>query len=582
MMPTMSEPISYRQHGLLLALLTLLIMLVFAQIRHHDYVYYDEFRYISGNDYVLDGLTPSSIRWAFVTNLHSNWHPMTWLSLMLDTELFGAAPASYHLMNLFWHWAASMLLYVLLWRMTGSWAPSILVAALFAVHPLHVESVAWGPERKDTLSTFFGLACLIAYVQYASGGPRRWWYYGASILLLLFGLMSKSMLVTWPFVMLLLDYWPQNRLGKDENSRPIEPAVVGYRLLEKVPFFVSVMVFSVITFITQSRGGSTSTFDSLPLGVRISNSFVSYVWYLQKTVWPSGLGVFYPHYWSEADRRLVMSNALICAVLLIAITAAILYFGRRRPYLLFGWAWYLGTLVPVIGIVQVGFQARADRYTYVPLIGIFIIVAWSLYAWKGASLRHVKFAHGAAVIAVLVCATLTYRQVGIWRNQMSLFEHTSAVTRSNFVTTFQLGYGYKTIGEDALAIAHFQQALEMRPGLASAHYHLGLLMEEKSPPVALRHYIEAYRLGGDNPLVLHRMAMVFMGLENLEEAQVAMEHALALLPDNAEFHETLGEIYLMQGESAKAQIHLRHALELQPNLDPVRENREQLDTTQSP
>ncbi|MDD5010982.1 MAG: glycosyltransferase family 39 protein, partial [Phycisphaerae bacterium] len=334
------------------------VIAVYWPVYNHDFVKYDDDKYVTDNINVLTGLSRENIHWAFTTDYASNWHPLTWMSHMFDRKFFGNWAGGHHLINVLFHISNTLILFYVLKRMTKSLWPSAFVAALFALHPLHVESVAWIAERKDVLSTFFGLLTIWAYVRYVEKPQLKW--YLIILILFILGLMSKPMLVTLPFVLLLLDYWPLER----KFSKVL--------IIEKLPFFLCSFVSSIVTFIVQRKGGAMSGIELYGPAIRINNAVVSYIMYIAKMFWPSRLAVLYPHPGSS----LPTDKVIICAVLLLLITVGAIYFGRRYKFLAVGWLWYIGSLVPVIGLVQVGSQAMADRYTYMTLTGLFIIIAW--------------------------------------------------------------------------------------------------------------------------------------------------------------------------------------------------------------
>jgi hypothetical protein len=387
--------------------LALATLAVFWQVLGHDFVNYDDPDYVYRNPNVQSGITLSSIKWAFTTGHAANWHPLTWLSHMLDWQLFGDNPGWHHLTNLFLHIANTLLLFAVLKRMTNALWRSAFVAAAFALHPLHVESVAWVAERKDVLSTLFWMLTIAAYLRYLERpGTGR---YLLTLLIFALGLMAKPMLVTLPFVLLLLDYWPLGRFqfgqivkSVGQQSRKSLNAFSHWKLsrhllLEKVPLFALSAISSIVTFLVQRTAGAVTSVETLPLKLRIANTFVSYLTYIQKMVWPSRLAMFYPY----PDKTDLIWQTVVFALLLLIISLGVIWLMRRRRYLLTGWLWYLGTLVPVIGLVQVGDQALADRYTYVPLTGLFIIIAWGVPDLI-AKWRFRKHALAASAIAVLL------------------------------------------------------------------------------------------------------------------------------------------------------------------------------------
>lgn len=455
-------------------LLTLATVAAFWQVWNHDFVAYDDPDYVSRNSHVNAGLTADSITWAFTTPHAGNWHPLTWLSHMLDCRLFGTNPGRHHLTNLLFHVLNTLLLFAVLNRMTLAPWRSAFVAAAFALHPLHVESVAWISERKDVLSTFFWMLTMAAYVRYVRRPGA-----GAYLLALVpfaLGLMAKAMLVSLPFVLLLLDYWP---LGRFQDSRASKNSKrlrhkgaktsssrhVFYRLiLEKLPFLALAVLSSVITFVVQHEFAAVATTRQFPLTGRIANALISYLAYIRKMIWPSRLAMFYP-YPRTAD---LMGQAIVSALVLIFISIVIIWLTRSHRYLLTGWLWYLGTLVAVIGLVQVGDQALADRYSYIPLTGIFIIIAWGLpdllakWRWRKTALAV------AAIAALSALSIRTYTQQGYWRNTTTLCEHALDVTNGNYIAHYCMAADFLERGQTERAIAHYRRVLRIKPNYFSA------------------------------------------------------------------------------------------------------------------
>ncbi len=439
---------------------------VFFQIRHHEFVDYDDRTYVVDNPNLRTELGGESILRAFREPYETNWIPLTWISLHVDYTLYGTEPAGYLLTNLALHVLGTLLLFAALIQLTGSTWRSAFVAAVFAIHPLHVESVAWASERKDTLSGLFWMATLLAYARYAkSPGLGR---YLLVFLCLGLGLLAKPMLVTLPFVLLLLDYWPLGRLRSDASWGWPEAARLRRALLEKLPLFALVAASSAVTYVVQRDLGAMAHGDALPPSVRLPNALLSYAAYLREAFWPSGLAVFYPHLQSETPRAL----AALSGLALVLVSAGALCLARSRPYLAVGWLWYLGTLVPVIGVVQVGMQARADRYMYVPLVGLAIALAWAVADWVGPSPRR------RAVAAVAGCASLgslaiaAWFQVGHWRDTYTLYRRAIAVTEGNFLAEQGLGGQLLARGRPDEAVVHFETALRITPRWAGAHIGL--------------------------------------------------------------------------------------------------------------
>ena len=465
-------------------LLALITVAVYLPVIDLGFVVFDDNHYLTANPRVQAGLTWKGARWALTSVHAANWHPVTWLSHMLDCQLYGLKPAGHHVTNLIFHTANTLLLFGLLKRLTGAFWRSAMVAALFALHPLHVESVAWAAERKDVLSTFFFMLTLLAYASYAQGarGGRQEDVSslkpGASILnpasrptnsaspvyllsLVCFalGLMSKPMLVTLPFVLLLLDCWPLNRFQLSALNP--QSSVLWRLVAEKTPFFVLSAASCVVTVIAQHKGGALSALEGVTgvsVASRIINTPVSYVWYLAKLLWPSGLAVLYPY-----NRFYPMSQVILATALLIVLTGVALWQGRRRAYLSVGWLWYLGTLVPVIGLVKVGAQSIADRYTYIPAIGLFIVFAWGVAdltaRWPK---RTLPLAVGAAAV-LAACALAVGVQLRYWQNTESLFRRTLAVTRNNYIAYNNLGLYVAERGELELGKKYYRSAMQIAP-----------------------------------------------------------------------------------------------------------------------
>jgi hypothetical protein len=450
---------------LIYAALILTTVVAFEPLSHNEFIGYDDGSYVTENPYVQSGLNGKSILWA-LTSLHgriSYWHPLTWLSHMLDCELFGLNPAGHHLTNLLFHIANALLLFWVLRRVTGAVWQSAFVAAAFALHPLHVESVAWVAERKDVLSGFFWMLTIAAYIRYAERPSVS--RYLPVVLAFCMGLMAKPTVVTLPFVLLLLDYWPLERF-QWKNLR--------FLVCEKIPLLLLAAALSVVTFFAQKGIGAVAPADKLGLNLRLANALVSYIRYIGKIFYPAGLAVFYPHPMSS----LPLWQPLVCLFILLAVSIAVIYFGRRRRYLPVGWLWYLGVLVPVIGLVQVGNQAMADRYTYLPAIGIFIMLAWGITELL-AGWRFRKIVSSAAGLIFIVLILYTRMQVCHWRNNFTLYEHALKVTANNYVAYNNLGAAFQSEGMFDEAIDHYQRALRIRPDYFFAHCNLGSALQSQ-------------------------------------------------------------------------------------------------------
>jgi tetratricopeptide (TPR) repeat protein len=498
--------------------LALVTLAIYAQTATHGYVAFDDETYVYQNPWVKAGLTAPNVAWAFTTFLSANWHPLTWISYMLDFSLFGDSPGEQHLVNMALHLGSVLLLFLALARMTRQMWRSALVAAIFAVHPLHVESVAWISERKDVLSTFFEMLALLLYVRYTEKpGVRSYLSVAAAFGL---SLLAKPMVVTFPFVLLLLDYWPLRRI-----EWPLNGVIVRRLFVEKTPLLAIAAVGSVLTFMAQRGSGAVASFAGLPLHLRIANAAVAYVDYMKEALLPVDLAVLYP-FWPPAPAAVIAS-----VLILAALTVVAWRWVKQRPYLAVGWLWYLGMLVPVIGLVQVGSQMMADRYTYVPLVGLSIALVWTVadFVEHRAALRT-----AAAAVAILALAALTgaaYQQAAYWKNSRTLFEHTLAVTRGNYAIENNLGLVVASEGDHARAIELYRSALAIAPDYVEALANLG---QEQ----------------------LHS--------GQLDQAQPNLTRALDLDPNIAQTQGDLGLLLAMRGDFVGARLHIERSLILDP------------------
>jgi tetratricopeptide (TPR) repeat protein len=535
----------------------------YAPVRENGFVNYDDDLYVSNNQQVRMGLTAESVGWAFTSFHGANWFPLTRLSWMLDAEVFGLEPRGFHYTSLLLHGLNGILVFAVFARMTGSIWPSAFVAAAFALHPLHVESVAWVAARKDVLSGLFALLALLAYERYARGGGSKR-HYLAVFACLALGLMAKPTLVSLPFVLLLLDEWPLGRLRRAGAPQAWDPARVRRAVLEKLPLLALVVVASGITVAAQRSWGTVQSLELYPLGVRMENALVAYVAYLADAFWPTGLAVFYPHPgYALSPWRVAGAAALLAGISAVAAFAL-----RRRPYLGVGWFWFLGMLVPVIGLVQVGQAAMADRYTYLPLIGLSVALAWGIRELVAGSRPAGRAAAllGAALLGALAFATAA--QVRTWKDSSSLFEHALRVTDRNHVAHINLGV--ELLGEDRLseAAAHLQTALRLAPRSALAH---GLLADvrtrQERPEDALPHYRAALRLARherDEARWLAAWANALLAMEKLGEAEAKYRGALRLEPELASLHANLGLTLLRRGKLEQAIASLQEGVRLDP------------------
>src|SRR6266567_746520 len=509
--------------------LALVTLLVYVPVFQAQFIGYDDPDYVTANPHVLSGITLANLRWAFVTSHTGNWHPVTWISLMLNSQYLGSSAGAFHAVNLLLHVANTLLLFLWLCRATEAKWRGALVAALFALHPLHVESVAWISERKDVLSALFWILALIVYTDYAKTGRISRYFF--ALLLFGIGLMAKPMLVSLPFVLLLLDYWPLRRFA--------ERRTFGL-LIEKLPFLALSIASSGVTLLVQ-REKAMPALDKVPIFLRLENAVLAYVAYIGKMFSPTGLAVIYPYNLHPSAIRALLSLAT-----LVVVSAAVIRIGRHKPYLFTGWFWFLITLAPVIGIVQVGSQSMADRYTYVPLIGLFIILAWG--GWDALNrLRIPPFAQAlGASIALALCAGLTRAQVRYWHDGIALFQHALNVTVANGVAEANLGYAFSQQGEHDKAIAHYKAVLNW---LSPAKQNQLLL--PKSYPEATANIWN--NLGGS-----------LAAIGKLEEAIDAFQNALKLDPSMGDAHQNLALALARSGRQQESLVHLGDAARLEP------------------
>jgi tetratricopeptide (TPR) repeat protein len=547
-----SEPLP-RSPALIPLLLVVATLAVYFQVRHFDFVNYDDPVYVSHNPHLRDGISLEGLRWAITSGEGANWFPVTRLSQLLDAQLFGMQSGWHHLVNLLLHILSVLLLFAFLERATRARWPSALVALLFALHPLHVESVAWVSERKDVLCAFFWMLSLWLWTR----GDRR-----LSLAAFCLGLMSKPMIVSLPFLLPLLDVWPF-RLNRTIPWKQL--------LLEKTPFFALSAVAAVVTYLVQQSGGAVRTFSAFPLSLRIGNALVSYVVYLGQLFWPANLAVFYPY---PVD--LAWWQAALAAIILAGVSAAVLRVLSDYPYLAVGWFWYLVTLAPVIGIVQVGGQARADRYMYVPMIGLAIMLAWSAADLLAArpALKPVMLT--AAAAASIACAVLTWNQTGYWRDSESLFQHAVNVTERNDVAQHNLGNALLEVpGRLPDAISHLQAALSINPDSAATHTDLGNALS-KLPgrlPDAIAEYRAAVRIDGDLPIPHSNLGGALSKVPGgLAEAIAESRTALRLDPDFADAHDNLGSALAKSGHLPEAVAEFESALRLEPDSADIHDH----------
>ena len=570
----------------------------FLPILNNDFINYDDPAYVTKNVHVQSGLSFETVKWAFNSTIESNWHPLTWISHALDTSLFGLNPMYHHVMNLFIHILSSIALFVIFNRMTKNIWGSAFVAIVFAIHPLHVESVAWIAERKDVLSGFFWILTIGFYSYYCKSPTIS--RYLLTLLCFVLGLLAKPMLVTLPFVLILLDYWPLKRLelsyyGLNDKKKK-EGISLKSSIKEKIPFFILSLVSSYITYIVQQKGGSMADVDSLSFSVRISNAVVSYVMYIWKSLVPANLSIFYPH-----PGNTISALEIIFALGILIFISILFYHLRiKHPYLPAGWLWYLGTLVPVIGIVQVGLQAMADRYMYLPIIGLAIIIAWGYLYFIVRFRIPSAVTVGITTLVIILMVFTTRAQAIHWKNSFTLFTHALSVTKNNHIAHTNLGVAFTDSGKYDEAVVHLKKALHLRPNeilirsnLARALVGMGQLKEAlehyrfilprvnpdpqlrrrmgdvladlNNPEEAISHYSEAVRLDTSDYLSRLKMADLFAQVGKFNEAKEQCNIVLKRFADNSRAHNILGIVAGKQKLYDEAVKEFNEAIRLDSN-----------------
>jgi len=546
--------------------------IAYGRILGNGFVCFDDIEYITSNDYIKSGINPESIKWAFSAVVCSNWHPLTLLSHTLDWSLFGANASGHHFINLLLHIGTVLFLFSFLNRMTKNLWSSAFVAALFALHPLRVESVAWAAERKDVLSMFFGLASIYAYALYAeSSKPSK---YFLCLILFALSLMAKPMLVTLPFVLLLLDYWPLSRwqkvstpvnvpvsvvkkTGKKKNkqrkadsikekniSMPLtnRSPIIRSLLWEKAPFIFLTIVSSIVTIRAQNKSGSVISMEHISFLERIANAIISYVSYLGKTFWPVDLAVFYPY-----GHSFPFWEVLVSCFILLGITIVVIYAFKKLPFLFMGWFWYFGTLIPVIGLVQVGEQAMADRYTYLPSIGIAIGLAWGIPLLFPREDMRKKILFPAGIAVLIILAILTWQQCGYWKNSIELFNHALQVTKNNNYAHESIGSVLLDEGKNEAAIEHYNEALRIKSDNAYIHFNRGLAFFRLGQPQrAIEDYNEAILLKPDFTDAYNNRGNSYAKLGQYQNAIEDYNKAIYLNHNYADAYESRAVIYLNQ------------------------------------
>jgi len=556
--------------------LALATLAIYAQTYRFGFLAYDDDQYVYNTAAVKEGLTPSGLAWAFTTFHCSNWHPVTWLSHMLDCRLFGLNAGAHHVTNVLLHVANTLLLFVAFAKMTRRVWRSFIIAGILAVHPLHVESVVWVSQRKDLLSAFLGLLTLLVYIGYVRR-PTKLRLASVAVVFAL-ALAAKPMLVTFPFVLLLLDVWPLGRLSWPPRWRAVRP-LIG----EKAVFFALTAAASVATFVAQKWSGAVQPLTNLPLGARLANASIGYASYIVRAFWPAGLGVLYPFGTPSAGA------AMASLIAILAVTVAVIFLGRKRPYAAVGWFWYLGMLVPVIGIVQVGAQSTADRYTYLPLVGVSLALVW-LIADIAEGRTFIRRAAGATgCVALILLGGLAWRQTSYWTSSRALFEHTLAVTQGNFVILNNLGVVLSQEGRFSDAIASFRKALEINPDYADAHANLRTLAVTRRDCVALNDagvvlvgkgrfadamtdFQKALEINPDYAEANANLGRELLRAGKVEDACPYLTRAVRAVPGRADVRAALGTVLAAQGKFEESRIHLEEAARIAPDQADTHSN----------
>jgi tetratricopeptide (TPR) repeat protein len=592
----MTETGTRRGAWALALILAAAVLAAYWQAPRNAFVNYDDQDYVERNVAIQKGVTWDCVKWAFTTGHACNWHPITRISHAIDFQFYGMDAAGHHLTSVFLHITNSVLLLLLLNKMTGALWRSALVAALFALHPLRVESVAWVSERKDVLSGFFWMLTISAYFHYTegskAGSPKRGWYYAAALVLFALGLMAKPMVVTLPCVLLLLDYWPLRR---------------GLRIVEKIPFLLLTLCSSIVTFEVQNRAGVVATLGKFSIGDRLANVPVAYARYMGKSFWPSGLAAFYP------TMQWPVVEVIGAVVLLAAVTGVSLWRVREQPYLAVGWFWFLGVLVPTIGLVQVGDASISDRYTYLPSVGLWIMVVWGLSDLVANRPPLRLTAIVSSGLALGACAVLTFRQVGYWKDTITLFSHAAAASKQNYLAYYNigcevmglgnypraircyllslenspsrvsreircrtfnnLGYSYLHQGQVSNAVVALERAVALMPRFPEAYYTLGrAFMTNHQPDVAVESFQKALAQDPTVPEIQYGLGEALLETGRAQEAQGHLEQALQSRPGWSEAHYKLANALVQTGQLRQAIAHYEQALKLRPGYDQAANN----------
>ncbi len=559
---------------ILVLVLAVATIAIYYPVSHHPFVNYDDNVYVTGNAHVQSPLNWETVRWAFTTYEFVNWHPLTWISHALDYQMFQLDPGGHHETNVVLHALNTVLLFWVLLRATGSTGPSFMVAALFALHPINVESVAWISERKNLLSALFFLLALGAYRWYARE-PRLMRYVAVPALFAL-GLMAKPQVITFPFVLLLWDYWPLQRMfaerldASSEGAATIPPKSFSWLIVEKLPLFAICLASAVITLRAERTGGPLSGIHFHPFSVRLQNAILSYVRYVGKTFWPSNLALYYPY---PSRDSLPLWQVIAAFALLLAITALVIA-GRRRRYLLVGWFWFLGVLVPMIGLMQVGIQAMADRYAYLSFIGLFIMVCWSAAEWARQRAISSRYLAAASAVVLLALAVATHRQITYWGDNVTLWSHAVEVTKNNYMAEDHLGGALLADGQFEAAMPHFYRAVAINPDDPEANLNIGSYeQQQRNFPQAIAQFKKVIRStqgslvvdAGVRAKAFNNMGYVYRELGDLPHARESFEAAVAADPRLAKAWLGLGLVDQKSGDVVAAIHAFSEAMKVEPS-----------------
>lgn len=587
------------QYLIVAAILVLVTSAAYEPVRNCEFVDYDDDVYVTANSNVNKGLNWDSVRWAFTEPYIANWHSLTWLSHMVDCQIFGLEPQGHHLVSLLIHIANVLLLFFILAAMTRSIWPSAFVAVIFAIHPLHVESVAWIAERKDVLSTLFFLLTVAAYIRYTSHPSIR--RYILIVVFFILGILSKSMVITLPFVLLLLDYWPLNRLEFEPGRIKHSFAKLKQLVIEKIPLFLLSAACGVITYLVQKSAGAMKPTDIVAPAARLSNAMVSYLRYIGKILYPHDLAALYPF----PAGGMPLWQGVVAFLILILITAGVIYLARKRRYLATGWFWYVGTLMPVIGLVQIGAQSMADRYTYLPLIGFSIMFVWPIaeFVTRRKYLKVSAAVLAAVIIAAMILSTRT--QIGYWKDSLTLFSHAVKVTQNNFIMHNNLGSVLQKHGQPEEALIEYEKAIEINKSYHRAilnkakalrdmnkleeaavifqqvadtaknpydpYFNLGLTYNKLGNyKIAIEYLQKALRIYPNKSEAVYQLALALARSGEYDDALIEFEHALELAPDWPEVHYNLAAIYIRKGKEDLAVQQCLLAIKFKPDYTKAR------------